>query len=145
MRLEQNVILVPVLAQVVLTLTVAVLMYQARVRSIRERGQRLRDIALATAADWNDDARKAANSYASQFEMPVLFYAASAFALATRTVDVALMLLALGFVTSRIVHAYIHLGSNRVRPRFMAFLAGFVLVAGMWALIGWRALSAGLL
>lgn len=144
MRLDQNLILVPVLAQVALTLVVAVMMLRARQRSIRDRGQRLRDIALATAADWNEDARKAANNYTSQFELPVLFYVASLFALVTRSVDLLLMILALAFVATRIVHTFIHTGANRVRPRFLAFAAGFGLLAMIWALVVWRVLSPGL-
>ena len=143
MRLEQNLILLPVLAQVALTLAVMVMMGRAKARSMRERRQRMDDIALATAADWNDDARKLVNNYANQFEMPVLFYAASAFALLTRSVDPLLMILALGFVASRVVHAYIHIGSNKVVPRFTAFLVGVAALTGMWALVGWRALAGG--
>ncbi len=145
MRLEQNLILLPVLAQVALTLAVMVMMGRAKARSMRERRQRMDDIALATAADWNDDARKLVNNYANQFEMPVLFYAASAFALLTRSVDPLLMILALGFVASRVVHAYIHIGSNKVVPRFTAFLVGVAALTGMWVVVGWRALAGGVI
>lgn len=144
MRLEQNLILLPVLAQVSLTLVVLILMGRAKAQSMRERGQRMDDIALATAADWNDSARKLVNNYANQFEIPVLFYAASLFALVTRSVDVTLMLFALGFVASRVAHAYIHIGSNRVGPRFGIFLVGVAFVTAMWIVVGWRALAAGL-
>lgn len=144
MRIDQSLILVPVLAQVLLTLVIAVLLLRARAQSMRERRQRMDDVALATASDWNAAARKVANNYASQFELPVLFYAACAFALITRSVDVALMLLALAFVASRIAHSAIHIGPNRVAPRFTAFLAGFTLLALMWLLLGWRILAPGL-
>lgn len=145
MRLDQNLILVPVMAQVLLTLVVMVQMGRARARSMRDRRLRMDDVALATAADWSDEARKAQNNYASQFEMPVLFYAASAFALITRSVDVAMVLLALVFVATRVVHTFIHTGQNRVKPRFIAFLAGVAALTVMWTLLGWRTLAAGLL
>lgn len=144
MRVDQNLILVPVLAQVLLTLVIMLRLGWARRRSMMVRRQRIDDVALATDADWSDEARQCANSYKNQFEMPVLFYAACAFALVTRSVDVPLLLLALGFVSSRVVHAAIHTGRNRVYPRFMAFLAGVGILTAMWALIGWRTLAAGL-
>lgn len=144
MRLDQNLILVPVLAQVLLTLVVLVHLGRARARSMRERRQRMDDVALATAADWSDEARKAQNNYASQFEMPVMFYAASAFALMTRSVDATMLLLAIAFVATRVVHTYIHTGRNHVMPRFIAFLAGVAALMAMWTLLGWRTLAAGL-
>lgn len=144
MRLDQNLILVPVLAQVLLTLVVMVLMGRAKASSMRERRQRMDDVALATSTDWNDAARKASNNYASQFEMPVLFYAVSAFALSTRSVDVAMVLLGLAFVATRVMHTYIHTGHNRVQPRFTVFLAGVAVLTAMWTLLGWRTLAVGL-
>lgn len=144
MRLDQTLILIPVLAQVLLTVIVLVLLGRARAQSMRERRQRMDDVALATATDWNESARKLANNYANQFETPVLFYVAALFALVTRTVDVALMLLALLFVASRIAHTAIHIGANRVQPRFTAFLVGLGAVTAMWALIGWRVLAAAI-
>ena len=144
MRLDQNLILVPVLAQVLLTLVVMVQMGRARARSMRERRQRMDDVALATATDWSDEARKAQNNYASQFEMPVLFYVVSTFALIPRSVDVVMVLLGLAFVATRVMHTYIHTGHNRVQPRFTVFLAGVGVLAAMWGLLGWRAIAAGL-
>ncbi len=145
MRLDQNLILVPVLAQVLLTLVVMVLMGRAKARSMRTRRQRMDDIALATAADWDDDARKLVNNYANQFEMPVLFYVVSAFALITRSVDVAMVLLGLAFVASRVVaRLHPHRQHNACSPRFTVFLVGRRLLAAMWGLVGWRVIAAGL-
>lgn len=144
MRIDQNLILLPVLAQVILTFAVLVMMGRARAQSMRERRQKMDDVALATAADWNEQARKLANNYTNQFETPVLFYAVCLFALVTRSVDVALMVLALVYVASRIAHTVIHTGANRVTPRFTVFLVGVGALMGMWVLLGWRVLTAAL-
>jgi hypothetical protein len=40
--------------------------------------------------------------------------------------------LAWAFVLSRIVHAAIHLGPNKVRWRSPAFILGFLIVTAMW-------------
>ena len=145
MRLDQSLILVPVLAQVLLTLVVMVLMGRARGRDLARTKRSFQDVALATDADWSPEARKIANNYKNQFEMPVLFFAACAFALVTRSVDLWLFALASLFVVTRVVHTAIHIGSNVVFNRGLAFLAGVAILLVMWVTIGWRALSPGLL
>ena len=88
MRMAQNLILLPVLAQILLTLVILALLPRARGASMRERRQRMQDMALAGKTDWNEQAQKTAASFDNQFELPVLFYVVAAFALITRMVDV---------------------------------------------------------
>lgn len=141
--MPQHLILLPVAAQVVLTFAVLVALGFARARSIRIRRQRLQDLALATERDWEMPAVQAANNYRNQFEMPVLFYAVSAFALALRYVDPVFFGLACLFVASRIVHALVHLGGNSVAVRGSAFLVGAVTVGALWVMLCWRVGAAG--
>ena len=141
--MSQNLIVLPVLAQVLLTLVVLVLMGPARSRSMRERRQRLEDMALAAEKDWNEAARKVANNFKNQFELPVLFYVVCLFALATRTVDTALFVLACVFVLSRIAHTAIHIGPNVVAWRGTAYLVGFAALILMWVLLAWRIAASG--
>ncbi len=144
MRLDQTLILLPVLAQVLLTVAVLILMGRARGRDLARSRRSFQDVALATDADWGEAARKAANNYKNQFELPVLFYAVCLFALVTRSVDPWMMLLALLFVASRVAHTWIHLGTNVVLHRGIAFLAGLVVLLFMWLMVAWRTLGAGL-
>jgi len=140
---SQNLILLPVAAQVLLTCVVLLLMALARSRSMHERGKTAQDLSLATAADWNAAARKASNNYNNLFELPVLFYAVTAFALITRMVDALMLALAWGFVASRMLHSMVHLTSNVVRWRGSIFLVGFIAVLAMWVLLVWRVAEAG--
>lgn len=143
MRISQNVILIPVLVQVALTLVVMVLMGAARSRSMRERHKRMQDIALASNDDWTDEAVQCANNFKNQFELPVLFYVCCLFALVTRMVDAWLFALACLFVLTRIAHTLIHVTSNVVSRRFAAYLAGAALLLAMWLMLGWRVAVAG--
>jgi hypothetical protein len=143
MRMPQNLILLPVFAQVLLTCVVLILLGPARSRSQRERRQRAQDLALATNDDWNAGALKVSNNYKNLFELPVLFYAVTAFALITRMVDPWMFGLAWLFVLSRVAHSIIHLTSNLVVWRGTAFLVGFAVVAAMWVLLMWRVAEAG--
>ncbi|MDX2288071.1 MAG: MAPEG family protein [Hyphomicrobiaceae bacterium] len=143
MRTSQLLILVPMLMQVALTLTVLVMLGIARDRDLKQRGLRPDDIALAAPEAWGEDARKLAASYKNQFELPLLFFAACLFAHTARLVDFWLLLLAMIFAVSRMAHAAIHVGPNRVMPRFYAFLVGLVAVALMWALLAARVAGSG--
>lgn len=129
-------LLLPVFIQVALTLYVLVRMGQGRVRAVRSRQVKLRDVDTKSA--YSETVQKFANNYVSQFELPVLFYVVMAFAVATSLVDYALIGLAWAFVGARIVHSYVHTGSNRIATRFKIFVAGLVFLVAMWAWFGLR-------
>lgn len=141
--MPQNMIVLPVMAQVALTFAVFLTMARARRRSIAKRRQTLQDLALATEKDWETSAVQAANSFKNQFEMPVLFYVVAAFALITRLVDPLFFGLACLFVASRAAHAVIHIGANQVAARATAYFVGVVALMIMWIVLGWRIAAAG--
>ena len=65
----------------------------------------------------------------------ILFLAPVAGELAAAIVEVPLMLaLSWAFVVARLAHAAVHVTSNRLRFRFMTFVAGLVILMAMWAL-----------
>ncbi|MFZ1103742.1 MAG: MAPEG family protein [Hyphomicrobiaceae bacterium] len=131
--MNQVAILYPVFVQVLLTVVIYFLLLAARARAISADGKRgSGDIAMGRYA-WPEDAEKRAHSQRNQFELPVLFYAVSAFALVVGGVDLTMLALAWVFVASRILHATIHIGPNKVRWRGPAFVLGFLIVIAMWA------------
>ncbi len=136
--MNQNMIILPVFVQVLLTIGVLFVMGTRRRTALVSKTTRLKDIALGQDA-WPADATKASNNYKNQFEIPVLFFAACAFALVTKTVDFWMMFWAIVFVVSRIVHAGIHLGGNPVMPRAYVFFIGPIAVLVMWITIVVRA------
>ncbi len=136
--MNQNMIILPVFVQVLLTIGVLFVMGTRRRTALVSKTTRLKDIALGQDA-WPADATKASNNYKNQFEIPVLFFAACAFALITKTVDFWLMFWAIVFVASRIVHAGIHLGANPVMTRAYVFFIGPIAILVMWITIVVRA------
>lgn len=128
----QVAILYPVFVQVFLVYVVMTMMSFARRRSVVDRSpEKMKAIALGKF-EWSDDAAKCAANYGNQFEIPVLFYAVVAFALIVKGADTIMIVLAWVFVLSRILHSYIHLGSNRIRVRMPVFAFGTVIVMSMW-------------
>jgi hypothetical protein len=132
-QVNQVAILYPVFVQVLLTVLVYCLLLAARARAIKATGAQRGggDIAMGRFA-WPEDAEKRAHNQRNQFELPVLFYAVTAFALMLRAVDVTMVALAWSFVASRILHAAIHVGPNKVRWRGPVFILGFLIVTAMW-------------
>lgn len=142
-RMSQNLILLPVFVQVLLTFAVLVVMGVRRQHSAKMRGKTAQDLALAREQDWERPAIQASNNFKNQFELPVLFYTAAAFALITRNVDMAMFILAWVFVLARIGHAVVHLGSNVVLWRGSIWLIGFIALVAMWVMLALRLVRSG--
>ncbi|ASY67837.1 MAPEG family protein [Sinorhizobium fredii] len=82
------------------------------------------------------------NSIANQFELPVLFYACCVMLHITEADNIMSLGLAWLFVALRYAHAFVHVTSNRLRYRGPLFLAGFVMLAAMWAWLSlWMAMN----
>ena len=117
----------------------------ARARAVktmdRQRGNP--DLAMGRVV-WPDDAAKRAANFRNQFELPVLFYVVVAFALITKGADTLMIVLAWLFVLTRLVHAAIHIGPNKVRWRSPAFAFGLPDRALMWIKLALHVSTAGL-
>jgi hypothetical protein len=134
-------ILLPVFAQVALTFTLLFATATARVRALKRKEVRVADIALGQPA-WPARATLIANAFRNQFELPVLFYTAVALAIVTGQVTFTFVVLAWIFVAFRVVHAFIHTGSNYVPHRFYAFAGSVFSVLAMWIVFAVQAISA---
>jgi len=132
----------PVFAQVVLTFVLLYATGRVRLASIRRGEVRVEDIAMGQNA-WPERATRFANTYNSQFQLPVLFYAASIFAQLNDAVDAGMIALAWGFVATRLAHAWIYVTANNVQQRFVAFVTGFTVLVAMWGYLGLTLLMAG--
>ena len=130
-------LLLPAFVHVALVFVVGARMGRARFNAARSGAVRVMDIAV-DGTKWPDEVKKIVNNYQNQFEVPVLFYALLPLLLVTGLADAVAVVLAWVFVASRIVHSFIHIGSNIVIQRFRAFLLGFVVVVLMWAWFGLR-------
>jgi hypothetical protein len=100
------------------------------------------DIALREPA-WPPRALQVANSFHNQLELPMLFYVLVALILITSTNSLIFLLLAWIFVLSRLVHAYIHTGSNDVPSRSVAISVGAIALVVMWVVFAIRILVTG--
>ena len=129
--------LAPVFVHVALVVGLVIATGRGRVAAVNAGEVRLKDIAL-DSAKWPERLRKLGNNYQNQFELPVLFYAAVALLMATGLADGVSLGLAWAFVASRLVHSFIHVGSNNMVHRLFAFGAGLAAVVAMWLWFAFR-------
>ena len=128
-------------AQAFLTIVV-LLVLGARRRAAYKAGKVGREAMLDDRV-WPSHVLQASNNYKNQFEVPVLFFAAVATALAIQAATVMFVWLAWGFVAARTVHSVSHCGSNKLPVRFTGFLASVIAVTIMWAMLAAHVFSTG--
>ena len=132
-------IFAPLFVQVALTFVLMFWMAYARTTAVRRGEARIRDTALGQP-NWPPRVQQISNCYHNQFQLPVLFYVLTILAYDLKKADYAFVVMAWLFVISRIVHAEIHVTSNRVPQRFLVFAIGALVLLMMWAIFALRIL-----
>jgi len=135
--MARNLIFWPVLVMVLLTLLVYVRLIKVKIGEIRAGRVNLERRALHEDA-WPESVLQINNNIRNQFELPVLFYVLCGILWALDTVGVVALAAAWGFVISRVVHAWVHLGSNIIKPRRLSFTVGWWILAFMVLLVAWQ-------
>ena len=131
--MTQTAILWPMIAHVALVYAVYVLL------GLRRRQAVMAGEAKISAFRENQNEPPlslfARSNLENQFELPMLFHVACLALFVSGAVGMVAVALAWLFIASRVVHTIIHVSSNRIRYRQPAFLAGFLLLGGMWVLL----------
>lgn len=122
----------PMLALVLLTACVLIVLFRSRVRMVREGLAPVSYFRVFQGSPEPEFAAKPARHFSNLFEAPTLFYAGCLTAMVAGVTDAAVIALAWGYVAMRYLHAYIHLGSNRVRYRMRVYFAGWLFLVAMW-------------
>ncbi|NMG41069.1 hypothetical protein GRZ55_17620 [Chelativorans sp. ZYF759] len=131
--MTQTAILWPMIAHVALVFAVYVLLGLRRRQAVMAGEARIS--GFRENQNEPPSSLFARNNLENQFELPMLFHAGCLALLAAGGAGTLAIVLAWLFVASRVIHTIIHVTSNRIRYRQPAFMAGFVLLAGMWLLL----------
>jgi len=120
------------LALVLLTFLVGTWLLFTRVQEMRQK--RIHPQAASTSLKMAARLEnvQAADNFRNLFEVPVMFYALGAIALATHHTPGWLVTGAWAFVVLRAVHSFIHCTYNKVMHRLAVFLSSFVLLVALW-------------
>ena len=126
-------VLLPLFVQVALTFVLLVWMARARIGALKSGQTQMGNVALGQL-NWPARVQQISNCYANQFQLPLLFYVLTILTIVTRHADFLFVVMAWLFVLLRLVHAYIHTGTNYVRHRFNAFAVGMFVLLTMWVI-----------
>ncbi len=123
----------PVLAQVLLTYVVYATVSARRVGSIKSGKAKVSDFRIPMVEP--DPSATAIRNLSNQFELPVLFFAASLSLFVTGAAGMAAVVAGWAFVLARAAHAWVHLTSNRIRIRRPLFIASLIINFVQWLLL----------
>ncbi len=133
----------PMAAMVLLTIIVLSRMVHGRVTAVRSGAVDAR--FYKTHQGENTEPREVAQNarhFTNLFENPVLFYVACVVAMVSGLGGLPMLVLAWLFVATRIVHAFIHLTTNRIPRRMVAYGVSWALLAAMWLWLVYGAATA---
>jgi hypothetical protein len=80
--------------------------------------------------------------FSNLFEVPVLFYMVCVFSVITFHVDSKMLLAAWIYVFFRVIHAFIHLTSNKLNPRMLTYAFSWIVLLYMGLNLGYKLLQA---
>jgi hypothetical protein len=123
----------PMAAMVLLTALVLLRMVAGRFDAVKRGAVDARFYkTLQGEAGEPREAAQYTRHFINLFESPVLFYAVCIAAMVAGQESRAMIWLAWAYVICRIIHAFIHLGSNRIPPRMAAYGASWIVLLAMW-------------
>jgi len=134
----------PMLAMVLLTFGAAVVLFRARVRSVREGLVPMSYFRVFHGGAEPEYLAKPTRHFGNLFEQPTLFYAACLAAMAVSAGGWVPVALAWIYVATRAAHSAVHLGGNRVRHRFRLYLASWLALLTLWVYVAVVAALQGL-
>ena len=137
--MDQKLILLPLFAQILLTIIVSLRLVTARVNEMRSK--RIHPQKIATSADSSRHLSASINisdNFSNQFETPVVFYTLIILLYVTAMANTTFMVMTSMFVVLRYIHSYIHCGSNNVMQRFYVFVTSAILLWISWALFAFE-------
>src|SRR5271170_1321990 len=124
-------ILLPLYVEVILTFALLIWMGPLRARDVRSGVAKLDTIALREP-NWSKHTLQVAYAFSNQFELPVLFYVLTILEYVTHLAGIVFVVLAWIFVTFRLLQAYVHVTSNKVRLR-----GGLYGIAAIALILNW--------
>jgi hypothetical protein len=122
----------PMFAMVLLTAFVLAVLFRSRVGAVREGLLSAVYFRIYQGETEPESSAKPARHFVNLFEAPVLFYVVCLAAMITHFTGIAMQALAWIYVAARVVHAYVHLGGNRLRYRMRAYFFGWGVLLAMW-------------
>ncbi len=127
-----NAILYPAFVMFSLTLTLLISLAYQRYRAIKAGAVNFRFYRTYNEGEQTPRLHLFGRHIQNHFEVPPLFYFAVALVYVTNSVSIVAIVFAWAFVFARYVHTAIHLGTNNISHRFLAFGTSLLCLLGLW-------------
>lgn len=72
------------------------------------------------------------NHFENQFQVPVIFFVTCLAAIQLKKISIFTIVLGYSFFLSRLLHSYIHLGSNNLKLRGLSYFFGIIIILILW-------------
>ena len=124
----------PMFAMFSLSLVALVVMFRRRTAAVKSGLVKVGQFKTYVQESGPDKMIQASRHFSNLFEAPILFYVICILGMlfSEGTLFVALAWL---YVLARSVHAYVHLGSNKLIPRMSSYGFGWLMLVAMWVLV----------
>lgn len=129
---EKAALLIPLFGMIFLTFGIMFWMLKLRYRAVLRDGLDATYFRLYNNVEVPEYLQKVTQHYQNLLEMPALFYLAIVLLLILNLSDMLYVLLAWGYLISRLVHSYIHTTSNRLMWRKNSFISSMVVLLIIW-------------
>jgi hypothetical protein len=130
--MDPSAIIYPAVAMFMLTFSVIAYTGRSRLAAIRRRDVSIRYYRLYNEGEQTHRLQVLGRHVQNHFEVPPLFYIAVILLYVTGSATPVAVVFAWLYFASRCVHSFIHLGSNNVTHRFVAFAVSGLILAGLW-------------
>lgn len=133
MDFQKNLLIYPMAFYVFWMLLIAMNLFRTRVKGIKSREIKFNYFKAYNDTTLPEWAKVAERHYENQFEVPTLFFPTGIMHFALGMANPLTLGLMWFFVATRVIHTFIHLGSNNVQFRMYAFFAGWLTIVALWA------------
>ena len=133
--MDASSIVFPAVAMFMLTASVIAYLGRSRLAAIRSGDVSIRYYRRYNEGEQTPRLQVIGRHAQNHFEVPVLFYIVILFLYVTNAVTPVTVALAWLYFASRCVHSFIHLGSNNVTHRFIAFAVSGLVLISLWILL----------
>lgn len=130
--MSQTLILYPLFAMFVLSVVIAVRVLQLRYRAVFRDNLNPLYFKLNRGGKPPESMVQAEQHFTNLFETPVLFYVIVILIFVLKMTSIMLLMLAWLYVATRLLHAWIHMGKNRILRRRNIFLFNILILVLLW-------------
>lgn len=131
----------PMCAMFLLTVITLIKMFIARRNAITAGSMKLNYFKTFSGGEQSEEVLKTGRHFTNIFEAPVLFYIACILGMIIPLSAAYFVILAWLYVAARCLHAFIHMGTNKVMTRLKAYALSWLILTVMWVCIFIKAVS----